>query len=278
VTPIAAAGGDAQLLAAWRRGAFAGEVHSVFERVVNLADAGGNLVSLASRSLDDAPGTLRVDAARLDGYGLRTGMRAHTRGATLHVDEARFAVRFGGAPPWHARLPAYPGDDTRLRANLAAVRSRVGEEPPLLATRSQALGDALRRADIDLVCTHGRALLGLGPGLTPSGDDLLVGVFAVLNLAGSPCAGSRRACDEIVAHAKARTNAISTAALREAARGRVRDSVQALVREVVAGGPPRLPEALARVLAIGSTSGRDMVCGIVCGLTASLQARAVCAT
>ena len=272
MTPLAALCGDERLLDAWRREGFAGAVHSVFDRVVNLVDASGHLASLAVRSLDSAPNTLLVDAASFGRPALRSGMSARARDAVLTIDEARFAVCFEHAAPWRAQLPDYPDDDAQLLANLAAVRAQPqGDCPDVLEPLARAICDALRHDDVDRARAQGRALLGLGPGLTPSGDDFLVGLFAVLNLANSPCHGLRRACDGILAVAHARTNAISIAALREAARGRVRDSIQALLRELVGGRPPQLYRALARVLAIGATSGRDMVAGIVCGLDANVR-------
>jgi hypothetical protein len=275
VTPVAALCGDGRLLDAWRREGFDGAVHSIFERVVNLADANGGLVSLAVRSLDNAPNTILVDAATFHGRGLRTGMPARARGGILTFDEARFSLRFEHAAPWHAKLPEYPENDAQLRANLSALQ---GHCPPLLEPLSRAIGDALMRDDVHGVRAHGRALLGLGPGLTPSGDDFLVGLFAVLNLARSPCHGMQRACDAILADAHQRTNAISIAALREAARGRVRDSIEALLHELVGRRPPGLHDALARVLAIGATSGRDMVAGIACGLEANVRRASVALT
>jgi hypothetical protein len=285
VTSVAALCGDGRLLDAWRREGFAGAVHSVFDRVVNLVDASGTLVSLAARGLDIAPGTLRVDVASFAACALRAGMPASARGAMLHVDGDRFAARFDGTAAWHAQLPAYPRDDTTLRDNLGVVRTRLAAAArgscdalpgvaALIEMRAQALVHALRRGDVDEVCAQGRALLGLGPGLTPSGDDFLVGLFAVLNLPDSPCHGLRRACDAIVADAPSRTNPISLAALREAAQGRIRDSVQTLLCALLGGQRDDVVHALARVLAIGSTSGRDMVSGIVCGLDADVQARA----
>ena len=274
MTPIAALCGDERLLDAWRREGFDGTVHSVFDRVVNLADASGHLASLAVRSLDNAPQTLLIDAARIDRRALRTGMAARARGGILDIEDARFALRFEHAAAWRARLPGYPDDDTPLRANLEAVRAHPRADcQPLLEPLARAMADALRQDDVGAVHGHGRALLGLGPGLTPSGDDFLVGLFAVLNVPNSPCRRLRPACDAILADAHARTHAISVAALREAARGRVRDSVQALLRELVAGRPPGLDDALARVLAIGATSGRDIVAGIVCGLDATVAYR-----
>jgi hypothetical protein len=275
VTSLAALRGDERLLDAWRREGFEGAVHSVFDRVVNLAGADGRLVSLAARSLDDAPNTLRIDTDRFDRRALRVGAAAIARDAILHVDEPRLAVRLERAARWRARLPDYPADDARLRRNLTMLCDRLGADAPgLLEAPSRAMADALRRGDVDGVRAHGRAMLGLGPGLTPSGDDFLVGLFAVLNVASSPCHLLRAASDGIVADAETRTHAISIAALREAAHGRVRESIETLLREVLRGPPASMLAALERVLAIGATSGRDIAAGIVCGLRANAVGRA----
>ena len=174
--------------------------------------------------------------------------------------------------------------------NLAAVRARLGNRvlggeavaaigrpgfgaamATVLAERTGTLCAALCRGDADAACEHGKRVVGLGPGLTPSGDDFLVGLFAVLHLPGSPCERFRAICAEIVDQTSSGTNAISAAALRAAAAGRVRQSIGAFIHELMHGRREGLLAALARVLAIGSTSGSDIVAGIVSGLEINLQ-------
>jgi hypothetical protein len=140
-----------------------------------------------------------------------------------------------------------------------------------LEQRAAMLGAALRRGDAEAASTYAKAMVGLGPGLTPSGDDFLVGLFAVLHVPESPCHGLKDLCAKLVADAVGKTNAISVAALKAAAHGRVREPVHALMRELVAGTCESVKAALAPVLAIGSTSGADMVAGIVSGFEANLN-------
>jgi len=74
-----------------------------------------------------------------------------------------------------------------------------------------------------------------------------------------------------VARAAHRTHAISLAALRAAAEGRVRARVVALLTALTVGGRDDTLAALRPVLAIGSTSGRDIVGGIVLGFEIQLH-------
>jgi hypothetical protein len=135
----------------------------------------------------------------------------------------------------------------------------------LLELRAAQLARSLARADFAGACRCARGMLGLGPGLTPSGDDFLVGLFAVLNIPGSPCQGWLGTGTDVLAGAERATNAISLAALTQAARGRVRESIAGLIEHLMHGAPERLATPLRRVLSIGSTSGADIVAGIRCG-------------
>jgi len=269
-----------------------GRVHSVFARTVNIEVEGGDLVTLACRSVDNAPDTVVIDVEGFGDSGIGRGDRVDVAPGTLGVGSLR--VCLDGVSSWSVALPSYPRDDARLRANLHWVRDRLrrtdhrshlpgqgrSADPfadasrAALEARSAALCAALLHADLDAARAGAATMVGLGPGLTPSGDDFLVGLFAILNVAKSPCHPMRALCGDVVAIARTSTNAISVAALANAARGRVRESIHALARELIDGAPGGLRPALDRVLAIGATSGSDIVAGLVSGLSLNLRMRA----
>lgn len=280
--------GDVACLAALRSG-LRGRVHSVFARAVNVIVPDGTLLTLASREVDDAPDTLVVDVRSFDGTGVASGAPVAARDPVLHVGH-RLAIRFDVASPWVPLLPWYPEHDAPLRRNLDALREHVagldsgsGDDAlsrssgvstaaaAQLAQHATALGRALEHADLETAQLQGEALVGLGQGLTPSGDDLLVGLFAVLHLPGGPCEPFRDLGRRIVARSAERTHAISLSALRAAAEGRVRARVAALLSTLATGERENVLAALRAVLAIGSTSGRDIVAGVVLGFEAQLH-------
>ena len=285
---VRALSGDVACLAALRGGLRA-RVHSVFARVVNVVVPDGTLFTLASRQMDDAPDTLVVDLRSFDGTGVAVGAPVAAHDRVLAVGR-NLAIRFAGASPWVPLLPWYPAHDAPLRRNLDALREHVAAfdanpdrgapsqtsavasaAAARLAQHAAALGRALARADVEAARAEGEALVGLGQGLTPSGDDLLLGLFAVLNLPGGPCEPFRDLGRQIVARAAHRTHAISLCALRAAAEGRVRARIVALLSALIAGEREATLAALRAVLAIGSTSGRDIVAGIVLGVEAQLH-------
>jgi len=114
------------------------------------------------------------------------------------------------------------------------------------------------------------ALVGRGPGLTPSGDDALAGALLVAH-----ALGAGEALPDAVRTRLAATTAVSAALLAAAADGYAAHPVVALVDAAVAADPDAVRRALPAVLAIGHTSGADTVTGIRAALT-TLRAGAGC--
>ena len=106
-------------------------------------------------------------------------------------------------------------------------------------------------------------VLGRGPGLTPSGDDALAGALLVAHAVGAapPFAAAVRAR----LHA---TTAVSAALLDAAADGFAAGDVVSLVDAVLAGDEAAVAAALPAVLAIGHSSGRDLVTGVAAAVEA----------
>jgi hypothetical protein len=107
-----------------------------------------------------------------------------------------------------------------------------------------------------------RRLLGLGPGLTPAGDDVLAGLLVGLSPYGeqSPTAAALRA--EVLAQAPARTTTLSGALLRHAAAGAALPEVAAVGRSL-AGRSGDVRPALRRLLAVGHSSGAALGHGLL---------------
>ncbi len=122
--------------------------------------------------------------------------------------------------------------------------------------------------------TAAERLVGLGPGLTPSGDDVLAGLLVTLRHLGT-ATGTERAvwlggwlAAAVTFDARTRTTPISATLLHCAARGEACPEVIAVLRGL-AGRQPLEP-ALRRLHGLGHTSGADLAQGIAIGLEAVL--------
>ncbi len=128
-------------------------------------------------------------------------------------------------------------------------------------------------ADVSLPETLARAatlLVGLGPGLTPSGDDLLGGVLLALSATRNEALRDAL-WDVLVPELDALTVPISAMHLSAAADGLAGEALHALVCATLADAPS-LHSALRQAVSLGHTSGWDTLAGLVLGLDAVLAA------
>lgn len=105
-------------------------------------------------------------------------------------------------------------------------------------------------------------LIGLGPGLTPSGDDYLGGVLVALRWVGR-AAHADSLWRWLEPRAAEGTSAISAAHLAAAASGEMHEALHDVLRDLSAWEAPDLHPNLSRLDAVGHTSGWDALAGIV---------------
>lgn len=160
---------------------------------------------------------------------------------------------------------------SRRRVNVAAggpgTVSMV--QPVIVARATGALSrfrtavDECDRSSAELAA---RDLVGLGPGLTPSGDDVLVGMEAALHALDHPMAGFLA---DAVGDAPARTTAVSATLLRHAAVGEFSERLHELLAALLGPDPAADGPAIEVAAAWGATSGLDCIVGVLTGLDAA---------
>ena len=108
-------------------------------------------------------------------------------------------------------------------------------------------------------------LVGLGPGLTPSGDDILGGMLIALFCTGK--VEQARLLKTVIAGEANRTNRISQAHLHAAGRGMGAAALHEWIGALLCGADrPKLDSICRRLSQIGHTSGWDAALGaaLVC--------------
>lgn len=111
-------------------------------------------------------------------------------------------------------------------------------------------------------------LLGRGSGLTPAGDDVLAGFLVGARAFGQPVPAIVAAVRRL---APTRTTALSAALLWHATRGQCADEVAVLATALTGRGAPE--PALARLLAVGHTSGAALADGLIAAAERARQCR-----
>jgi hypothetical protein len=123
-----------------------------------------------------------------------------------------------------------------------------------------------------LVTAAAERLLGLGEGLTPSGDDVLTGLAFVSAHPGFGLTSLLTPLRAAAATAERRTTQLSEVTLRAALSGRGRRRMHDLIDAVIAGEENDLRTAVSRTAEIGHTSGHDILAGIRLGMRLSASA------
>jgi hypothetical protein len=117
-----------------------------------------------------------------------------------------------------------------------------------------------------------KALIGLGTGLTPSGDDFLVGYLVGLWCTVRDTEERRQFVSNLgkaVIRLSRRTNDISRTYLYHAAHGQVSSRLEALAGAICrAENLEHLLAAAESAMQTGHTSGMDAVTGLLVGLAA----------
>lgn len=118
-----------------------GRVHTVFQHVINIEGASGELFTLAARDIDDAPNTMVVDMADFSPTGVATGQQVAATAGVMRIDSA-LEVHFDHAKGWQGTLPVYDMASGRLGGNLDALVQFLQREDALSGMlRSTLLGN-----------------------------------------------------------------------------------------------------------------------------------------
>jgi hypothetical protein len=164
------------------------------------------------------------------------------------------------------RLVAAAGEIGAPRGLGMLLAGRTPAFPLDLAVpRVRALATAYAADDPEAVYAASRALLGLGTGLTPSGDDLagaaLFGRMLVDRRAAWRAVGAR-----VAAAARTASHSISAALLADLVGGESFEPLHALAESLVAGDDAAAIEAARTLGELGHSSGWDMLTGLLTGI------------
>lgn len=259
-----------------------GRVHSLYRSSVNLLLENGCFCTLLAPVEDDGPGGIilknPMDFTQ-PRWGLEAGLPVTADGGRLTL--GRCQILTAAAQPFSSRLVPSPAAITlrEARMGLSQLKKLLAETAP--PAYDEALAELLRRRTGDLcaalldnsvsaVPLVGR-LVGLGIGLTPSGDDWLAGCLAALLYAGGGGDPRVKSLQEGIGRHLDQTPFVSGQILRFALQGRFRGELRRLTACLFTENGRDAREPFQALLRVGASSGYDMAqgvlsaCGILCG-------------
>jgi hypothetical protein len=189
-------------------------------------------------------------------------------------------VDINQALPWNPQLlPLYQMPDKAIsylhEAMAAYAPSPLLVGASALSRRAQTgiafLHTGLKQFDRHKVRAGVTSLAGLGPGLTPAGDDFLVGLLAALQTASSHQAqkeGDLRSIRTGIAEQAAKhTTRLSAAWLHYAGQGCFGEAWHHLIAALNRSATDAITAAANRILTTGATSGVDAMSGFLFGIS-----------
>lgn len=279
-----------------------GEVHSVFERTFNIL-LGEELVGVARMDVARSPINLITDIQpneSMSSLGIDKGMQVKVDDCLLINEVLEISLK--DATIWRPRnrVDGHPNFE-HVKKNLKILEkfvakncrreglgqllshideiaigkisptSNFSEIAKTVLPSLMNLSKAIRYESIDEIKKISRNLIGLGPGLSPSADDVLMGLMIALwwstNSLGGDIRRVKKINEAIISHAN-KTTLLSQQLLRHAARGETNEAAEILLDGIFMGEPEDIGVSAQRVLKIGETSGTDMMAGILLGLRA----------
>jgi len=239
------------------------------------------------------PLTINVPDARNVKSFINNKMRVRFASGKIHIPDAAITVNTNNSFVWHPKpppAPALPDAASRERMIAAAeeIISRGSEEglsvllPQLLETTHHMDFEGKNFPSrflsiLDLANETGELisqkfivdLLGTGPGLTPSGDDFVMGLLLAVNRWKSEYL-SQHNLDlfnrEIMAAAYQQTTTLSANLIECAAQGLADQRLIDALDWLVSGSETSM-QSIDALLTWGSSSGSDIFVGFVVALS-----------
>ena len=258
-------------------------VAAVFPRSCYL-EAHGDFLCIGEESIGRGPLNALLSGAgwtRLSESLPPVETRAHIARGTLHISS--IALDATRAEPWRPaswpsarraesvacalrRLQRFAAEQAPVDGLARVVLGTAGDRPSALdraalprvrRLRAWLTGDAPPSVD----------LLGLGPGLTPSGDDVLGGMLVALHAVGQAGMAAELYA-ALAGAAPTATSPISDAFLRAAAEGLGCEALHAAIAAVLEGWAEAVSDRAEALGRIGHTSGWDALAGAMLVLQA----------
>ena len=118
-------------------------------------------------------------------------------------------------------------------------------------------------------------LIGLGAGLTPSGDDFILGVMAAFYFLGLYEGDIQKTMTLTVKKARKKTNLISYNMLRQGAAGGFIEWIEDMTFALIYEDIKQVNKAFLNMIKIGGSSGSDISAGILFGISIILEANLI---
>ncbi len=268
-------------------------IHSVFDTAANLSLVDKNrLITLLVSDQNELPQGIRITQKSASLQSLTVGLAAACRAGVLRFESSPLTVDLRSAQVWKCHISKINVDiqsasaerswshvwqmlNSRQKLNKTEI---VADDLFQLNTGS-LLSRRIGRLVMHLIASAAEfdeagsiqaaeKMIGLGPGVTPAGDDLLIGFLAGLWSTSGKVQGRLSFIHSLgirLMEVAEQTNLISRTYLHHAVHGQFSSSLTNLAQAIALGSEDIQDKADA-AMRVGHSSGMDSVTGLLLGL------------
>jgi hypothetical protein len=241
----------------------------VFDHACNLINERREVLSIVTPEIGNGPFNLVVEDEILfsEHLYIESSIAISDNQLTLAdlTIDTNNAILWPPRPNWEV-LHAKRGNILTQIASLPITNN----QPLLPNSLVSTLSSALANADLPSSLTAAKQLAGLGQGLTPAGDDFILGaVYAAWII--HPLEMGSVFAQEISNTAVPLTTSLSAAWLKSAGKGEAGILWHEFFDALIASDGARIQEAMEKILAMGETSGADALAGFIGAFVAWME-------
>lgn len=282
-----------------------GRIHSIFHDAINIILEDGFLLSILESKKGYIPFGLLVEreAGSFRLFGLEVGKRVTFTNGYIYADNIVLVNNLADAKVWFQ--PEFPVDGGRvdlsldeviniLFDNLFSIGIRKGglgvllqgfhsfyaedefpisSDDPFLLSLGASIKNLIEPLKQEHISSSREGLLkliGTGFGLTPSGDDFMLGLYSALYFLHPDARLSKHFIEtlamEMSGKIAGKTSKVSEVYLEYAIRGKVHSFLFDFLLSIHSGMGNLIDLHAKRVISIGSSSGTDILCGCLFAL------------
>jgi hypothetical protein len=248
----------------------------VFEDVCNLINEDGEVLSIVTKKIGNGPFNLVIEENILfsDHLNVKSKISIESNRLTLedldiNIDKAElwlshpsWEVLYGKRDNILNQIISLPKWEAYIKEEIAASQSALLARVPGTVQAMTSLISAITSADISTSIDSAKQLAGLGQGLTPSGDDFILGAVLAAWIV-HPQDMARVLAKEIANAAAPLTTSLSAAWLRSAGRGEAGILWHNFFNALIAENPKAVQLHITELLSVGHTSGADAFAGFI---------------
>jgi hypothetical protein len=242
----------------WLANSHQPKVLHIFDDICNLANERREILSIVNVEVGNGPFNVVAEEPVLFSRHLDVESKVSIQDTQISLGD--ITISFTDARTWNP-MPKWE----ELQKNKDEIINRlallqINNDNESILQFSNSLSLAIIKADIPAIKNISSKLAGLGIGLTPAGDDFLMGAMYATWII-HPQEVAKMIAEEIANVAVPLTTSLSGAWLRSAAKGEAGELWHEFFEALLEDKNIFLP--MSKILSVGETSGSDALAGFL---------------